>query len=254
MPGHPQRPARQRGVLKTTKEDGRLDSRFPDDMDRAASRPVARNVLSDQVKDRILQWIFEGELAPGSRIVETRIARQLGVSQAPVREALRDLTTLGVIEMEPYKGARVRQPNRAELIEAMEVRGELEAIAARQAATRVTPELLATLEDITREMHELAEAGDAHAQAWANTRFHSTILAAAGNKTLERLWSMLEPYARTYVTAMTPGTDLIWLGDRHLAIINALRNGDPELAAQTMREHARQAEDIVLALDEADFG
>ena len=62
--------------------------------------PVARNVLSEQVKDRILQWILEGELAPGSRIIETRVARELGVSQAPVREALRDLTTLGVVEID----------------------------------------------------------------------------------------------------------------------------------------------------------
>ena len=56
---------------------------------------LSRSVLSVQVKDRILRWILEGELAPGSRVIETRVARQLGTSQAPVREALRDLATLG---------------------------------------------------------------------------------------------------------------------------------------------------------------
>jgi DNA-binding GntR family transcriptional regulator len=182
------------------------------------------------------------------------VARELGVSQAPVREALRDLATLGVVEMQPYKGARVRQPNKPELVEAMELRGELEALAARRAAQRITPELLEELQELITEMHELAEAGDAHGHALNNTAFHSLIVRAAGNATLERLWSMLDPYAHTYLTAAAPGIDLIWLGDRHVAIVEALEAGDPELAAEVMREHARQAEDIVMKMDDDHFG
>ena len=72
--------------------------------------PLARSVLSGQVKDRLLRWILEGELPPGARVIETRVARQLGTSQAPVREALRDLATLGLVETHPFRGARVRQP------------------------------------------------------------------------------------------------------------------------------------------------
>ena len=218
------------------------------------SDPVARNVLSEQVKDRILQWILEGELAPGSRIIETRVARELGVSQAPVREALRDLTTLGVVEMQPYRGASVRQPSKTDLVEAMEVRAELEALAARQAATRMTKACLDELQALIDEMHRLAEVGDAHGHALNNTAFHGTVVRASGNKTLLRMWSMLEPYARTYVTAMVPGTDLVWLGDRHSAIVDALSAGDPDKAAETMRVHAREAEELVLAMDEAAFG
>jgi DNA-binding GntR family transcriptional regulator len=216
--------------------------------------PVARNVLSEQVKDRILQWILEGELAPGSRIIETRVARELGVSQAPVREALRDLTTLGVVEMKPYRGASVRQPSKADLVEAMEVRAELEALAARQAAKKMTKTCLDELRSLIDEMHQLAEAGDAHGHALNNTAFHGTVVRASGNKTLLRTWSMLEPYARTYVTAMVPGTDLVWLGDRHTTIVDALEAGDPEAAAETMRAHAREAEELVMAMDEAMFG
>ena len=219
-----------------------------------AADPVARNVLSAQVKDRILQWILERRLEPGSRIIETRVAKELGVSQAPVREALRDLTTLGVVEMQPYRGARVKTPTKEGLVEAMEVRGELEALAARQAAKRITSEQLDELQALIDEMHKMAEQGDAHAHALNNTNFHATVIRAAGNKTLERLWSMLEPFARTYVTEMVPGTDLFWLGDRHVAILDALREGDPERAADTMRTHAREAEAVVLATDESLFG
>lgn len=220
---------------------------------QSSADPVARNVLSEQVKDRILQWILEGELAPGSRIIETKVARELGVSQAPVREALRDLTTLGVVEMQPYRGASVRQPSKTDLVEAMEVRAELEALAARQAATKMTKPCLDELQSLIDEMHKLAEAGDAHGHALNNTAFHATVVRASGNKTLLRTWSLLEPYARTYVTAMVPGTDLVWLGDRHTAIVEALAAGDPAAAAETMRAHAREAEELVLAMDESAF-
>jgi DNA-binding GntR family transcriptional regulator len=85
-------------------------------MSRAA--PISRSVLSDQVKDRLLQAILAGEYPPGSRIVETRVAQELGTSQAPVREALRDLEALGLVQITAYRGARVRRPTRAELREA----------------------------------------------------------------------------------------------------------------------------------------
>ncbi|NIA24076.1 MAG: FCD domain-containing protein [Gammaproteobacteria bacterium] len=218
------------------------------------SDPVERNVLSAQVKDRILQQILEGELAPGSRIVETRIARELGTSQAPVREALRDLATLGLVDMEPYRGARVRRPTKVELVEAMEVRAELEALAARQACKRIDDGVLADLRGLIDEMQGFADAGDAHAHALNNTEFHATVVRASGNKTLERIWSMLEPYARTYVTAMAPGTDLTWLTQRHAGIVEALEARDPERAGEAMRVHAREAQELILSMDESMFG
>ena len=72
---------------------------------------ISRSPLSDQIKDRLLQEIMAGGYAPGSRIVETRVARELGTSQAPVREALRDLEALGVVETTAFRGARVRRPS-----------------------------------------------------------------------------------------------------------------------------------------------
>ena len=214
------------------------------------SDPVARNVLSAQVKDRILQWILEGELAPGSRIVETRVARELGTSQAPVREALRDLATLGVVEMQAYRGARVRRPTKQELVEAMEVRAELEAMAARLASARMTEDQLAELQRLMEDMAKWADAGDAHEHAVSNTQFHAAIVRASGNRTLERTWSMLEPFARTYVTATVPGIDLHWLGDRHIPIFEALQARDSERAAETMRDHAKEAEALVSQMED----
>ena len=92
-------------------------------------RAISRSVLAEQVKDRLLQDILGGRYPSHSRIVETRVARELGTSQAPVREALRGLEALGVIEIHPFRGARVRHPSRGELLEAYAVRAELEALA-----------------------------------------------------------------------------------------------------------------------------
>lgn len=214
--------------------------------------PLERSVLSAQVKDKMLQWILEGELLPGSRIIETRIARQLGTSQAPVREALRDLATLGLVEMHPYRGARVRQPEPEELVEAMELRGELEAIAARAAVRSIDEKMLSEMRGLLDEMRASAARGDAHAQAQQNSRFHTCVIAASGNRTLQRLWSMLEPFARSYLTATVPGADLHWLAERHVAILDALEARDADRAAEAMRTHAREAERQVLDHGEAD--
>ncbi len=105
-----------------------------------AETTISRSVLSDAVKDRLLEAILDGRYPPGSRIVETRVARELGTSQAPVREALRDLEALGVVEIAAFRGARVRRPSRDELLEAYVVRAELEAMAARLALPSFTAE------------------------------------------------------------------------------------------------------------------
>jgi DNA-binding GntR family transcriptional regulator len=219
---------------------------------RLQAPPLEREILSERVKDRILTWILEGELAPGSRIVETRVARQLGMSQAPVREALRDLATLGFVEMRPYRGAQVRQPTKEELIEAIEVRAELEALAGRLAATRRSEACLEDLERLFVEMKEAADRNDPHDHAVKNAAFHARIVKSAHNRTLERLWSMLEPFSRTYVTASAPGMDLTYLSDRHRALLDAIRDGDPDRAAEAMRTHAAEAAVLIDGMAEDD--
>jgi len=178
-------------------------------------------------------------------IVETRVARELGVSQAPVREALRDLATLGFVDTKPYRGSWVRKPSDEELLDAIEVRAELEALAGRLAAMRRTERCVTELEGLVSEMAQAAERGDAHDNALYNTRFHARIVEAAHNATLSRVWAMLEPFSRTYITATTPGIDLHYLTDRHYPIIEAIKQRDADRAAETMRAHAAEAADLL---------
>jgi DNA-binding GntR family transcriptional regulator len=198
---------------------------------------ISRPMLRDQVKDVVLERIARGQYRPGERLVETAIARELGVSQAPVREALRDLDQLGLVVYEPNRGCSVRRVSPAELREAFPVRAALEALASRLAAPKITEAELAQLEALLEEMVVAARAADPLAQAHANARFHATIVAVAANATLERQWSLLEPFARTYLTSVQADADLEQLAERHRPIVAALRAGDGEVAARVMHDH-----------------
>src|SRR3989440_11533790 len=124
---------------------------------------VARVALREQVKELILERILRGDYAPGDRLVETRIAHELGTSQAPVREALRDLELLRFVESEPFRGARVRQVSEEELIEVYPVRAALEEVAAREAAVRLDGRV-SELEAELEAMQRAADEGDLHQQ------------------------------------------------------------------------------------------
>jgi DNA-binding GntR family transcriptional regulator len=203
----------------------------------ATTLPFARTNLREQIKDVLLQRIVEGSYPPGSRIVETRVAQELGVSQGPVREALRDLEQLGCVVHEPYRGCSVRAFSVDELLDAFPVRAALEALAARLAAERITDAELDALAELLDGMRLAARRGDAHDQSQANASFHATIVRAARNSTLERQWRMLEPFSRTYLTVSRPGIDLVHLSERHVPILDALRRHEPDAAAEAMHDH-----------------
>ena len=207
--------------------------------------PFIRANLREQIKDVILQRIVSREYPPGARLVETRIAHELGVSQAPVREALRDLEQLGCVVHEPFRGCSVRAFSAEELLDAFPVRAALEALAARLAAERMTEEELLQLADLLERMRAAARRGDAHDQSQANASFHATIVRAARNATLERQWSFLEPYSRTYLTVSQPGLDLLALSERHVPILDALRARDGEAAAEAMHRHLMDAAELL---------
>ena len=210
--------------------------------------PFTRSNLREQIKDVILQRIVAGEYSPGARLVETRIAQELGVSQAPVREALRDLEQLGCIVHEPFRGCSVRAFSAEDLLEAFPVRAALEALAARLAAERITEDELLHLAELLDRMRGAAQRGDAHDQSQANASFHATIVHAARNATLERQWSFLEPYSRTYLTVSQPGTDLLAMSERHVPILEALRARDAEAAGAAMHQHLMDAAELLKEL------
>jgi DNA-binding GntR family transcriptional regulator len=200
-------------------------------------RPLHRMVLRDQIKDRIVERILDGTYGPGERIVESQVAAEFGVSQAPVREALRELEAMRFVESQPHRGARVREVTPEELGQIYPVRAALEEVAGRAAAVRLSEEQLAALADELAGMRRAAEANDIHAQLLHDVRFHEIIVEASGNQVLIDVWRSLRVEARTLISVIRSDSDLHMIAEMHRPILQALQFRDPELAGKEMRAH-----------------
>lgn len=191
--------------------------------------------LWEQVRSVLLKRIIGGELAPHARVVELQIARELGVSQAPVREALKSLEALGLVDILPFSGARVHRQTAKELLDAYTVRAELEVLAIRLAAARG-----ADFSSLTARMGDMyhAEAeGDLATLAVADTAFHEEIIRNSDNGELLRLWHNLQPETRAYITLISPGADPHWTVSLHPPILDALASSDVDAAETAVRRH-----------------
>jgi DNA-binding GntR family transcriptional regulator len=205
---------------------------------------VMRSMLRDQIKDAIVERILDGVYGPGERIVEIRVAEEFGVSQAPVREALRELELLRLVVSEPFRGARVREVSAEELAEIYPVRAALEEVAARAAA----PSLAGNVQALTTElraMRRAAKQGDVHEFIAHDVAFHRVIVEAAGNRTLEDLWRSLHVDLRTTITLIKHAEDLAEVAESHVPVLEALEAGDAELAASVLRRHIESFADWV---------
>jgi DNA-binding GntR family transcriptional regulator len=198
---------------------------------------LSRSVLREQIKEVIIQRILDGTYAPGDRVVELALVQELGVSQAPVREALRDLEAMRFIESEPYRGARVRQVTHKELTETYPVRAALEELAGHMAAPGVDNNVLRMLESEIQNMLEAARRKDQHGLLVHDARFHELIVEQAGNSVLLDSWSGLRIEAYTLVSVVKSNLDLVAIANTHLPILDALRQRDGDLAGKVMRAH-----------------
>jgi DNA-binding GntR family transcriptional regulator len=197
------------------------------------SASIHRTVLREEVKAVLLQRILSGHYAPGDRLVEIRIAEELGVSQAPVREALRDLESVRFVESAPFRGARVRQVSDAELIEVYPIRGALEEVAVRAAAKRMGGDVSA----LEAELDGMRRAKGVREQVEHDTRFHELIVEASGNTRLLEIWSSLQVETRTAITALRTGLTPLQAAELHEEIVEALRRRDTRAAARAIRNH-----------------
>jgi DNA-binding GntR family transcriptional regulator len=200
-----------------------------------SEQSLTRTMYRDQIKEVLLERILNGALQPGERIVETRVARELGVSQGPVREALRELESLRLVVSEPFVGVRVRAVTPEELGEIYPVRSGLEEVAARTAAGRLAGRL-EPLEHEIEEMRRIAPTGATHDFMLHDVQFHRLIVEGSGNRTLNELWTSLHVEARSMITVIRHG-DLHAIAESHVPILEALRAQDPERTAGALREH-----------------
>lgn len=211
------------------------------------NRTIGRRVLREHIMERLMDDILTGKLQPGARIVETHVSKEFGVSQAPVREALRDLERLGFVVSSAFRGTRVRRISRDELLEIYPIRAALEGIAARAAAVRMDESALARLDELLAEMREAALRGDDHAQVKADIAFHRTIMETSGNKLLMQFWEEMRLATTTFLTTTNAHRPLTELAERHGPLLAALRGRDPESAERAMRDHIEGAGEWMLS-------
>lgn len=197
---------------------------------------LVRSSLSTQIRDRLVQQIVRGDLKPGDRLVELRIASEMETSQAPVREALRELEAMGLVETAHNRGARVRILSDAELREIYDVRAQLEGYAAERVA-QAGLSLKTQLESTMDAMRRAAERPDSTAFSEHNTGFHRLIMQGAGNATLVDLWEGLNVKSRTMLNVLRHPTDLMAVTESHQGLIDALESGDPARARDAAIGH-----------------
>lgn len=207
---------------------------------------IARTVLREQVKDVLLQRIVSGELEPGDRLVETRIAQELGTSQAPVREALRDLELLRLVESEPFRGARVRVFDEREMIEVYPVRASLEELAAQLAAENLGGDVSA-LEVEVEAMREAVRRDDTNALVQHDIAFHRLIVEAAANSVLEQCWKSLGVEGRITLSLYGTYMEPVEAAERHVQLLDAIRSGHARAAGREGRKHVEVSARLVRA-------
>lgn len=195
--------------------------------------------LRELVRETLLKKIGAGQLGPGERIVEAALADELNVSSIPVREAIRELVSMKVLDFAPHRGAWVRKVSLRETIEALRIRAVLEPMAASAAAARPR-EWHASLRRMLQALMSAARNRDFVAFQEHNQRFHRTIVEAAGNVVLLRLWDSMAFEIRTrfileYLTCFDP----VSLAKDHESIAGALDRGDAKKAAGLLKSHSR---------------
>jgi DNA-binding GntR family transcriptional regulator len=209
--------------------------------------PLTRNA-SSAATELIRQAIIDGRLPPGRRLKEEELARELGISRTPVREALLMLHAEGLVDATPNRGAAVRSHSAEDLDDLYQLRALLEGYASRRAATRLADEAIRGLRESCARFDSLL---DTHAEmselVQENLVFHQTILEAAGSARLAAMVRQVTELPLVY-------RSYIWYSPEqrrisahyHLQITRALEARDAERAELVMKEHIFEARDLLL--------
>lgn len=200
------------------------------------AKDIDKRSLAEQIKDTLVSQVTSGQLAPGERLIELKIAQEMGTSQAPVREAMRALEALGLIEMRRNRGAVVREVGAAEIRDIYAVRAELEGLATETVAA-TQRQLAGPLMSLCRDMSAALARKETNQFIALNDRFHRMLVEASGNAVLIDLWSKLDVRARTAMNVARAARPLDLAVEEHFAIARAIEDGDAKLARARMVDH-----------------
>jgi DNA-binding GntR family transcriptional regulator len=196
-----------------------------------------RRSLHEVVANTITEAIRSGILQPGERIVELQLAKKLGVSRAPLREALKFMEANRLVESRHGKGTFVCEPSADEIIDMITMRAMVEGLAARLVTHRLTPALLAEFTSISKQI--TAAASMRRVTEWRNLtwQFHELVCSSSRNGPLLATWHSISNFVRLFIHSH-PGFE----GDVEQRLRNqeefleALTSGDADFAERTFRQ------------------
>lgn len=209
--------------------------------------PVALSTAAEAATSALFAAIVDGTIAPGSHLRLQDLAKQFGLSMMPVREAIRRLAALGLVEVEPHKGAYVRPMTLEDVVATYETRFLLEGAAARAAAARFTDDDAQAARDALDDRARFMERGDAEHARDAHEKFHFTIYNAAGNPWLNRcimpVWRNSERYR---IESMRHRELNEQRAREHEEILAAVTEGDGDAAEEKMIAHLRASQQLII--------
>jgi len=209
--------------------------------------PIAYRTIAEQIAGALRQGIAEGRLRPGARLLEVQIAREMGTSRAPLREALIQLEREGLVVRRPNRGTFVADLTEELVREVASLRGVLEGFAASLAVKRLTREDFDRLETILKEMLAVARRGDFPRMVEWDYQFHEYIIRISGHRLLYETWVGMDRKIRVYLSATNlMYADMKAVVQGHLPILQALRQRDPQRAGRVMAEHMGEVLDLFL--------
>lgn len=203
--------------------------------------------LREIVYEELKLLILTGKISPGMRLMEEELAEDMGVSRTPIREAIRKLEKEGLITIEPRRGAYVSQISTKDMVEILEVRQNMEGLAAELAAQRMSKEDKEKLRNIAKAYEEAVAAGDMAEMIRCDTAFHHIIVEATQNKILiqmvEQLQEMVLRFRYIYYDNFKRAEQML---SEHQAIYEAIAGGNTEVARESANVHIDRLKSLIL--------
>ncbi|WP_136810442.1 GntR family transcriptional regulator [Desulfosediminicola flagellatus] len=200
--------------------------------------PIVKRTYKDQAIEHIYDLILNGTLSPGEQVKESWLAAEMGISRAPIREALKELITNGIVEYQPQVGNFITQLSPKEIVDAYTTRGVLEGYAVMTTYTQFSEDEIEELEDMTLLMEKYAKKDNRKKVVKIGDDFHSMLIGKSDNVQLldytVRLSQKLHiMFYKFWSRLYTPEE----IGNRHKRIIDGLKSNDPVRIEQVVREH-----------------
>jgi len=210
----------------------------------ASEKELTHKPLKEEIFDALHRQIIAGKYSPGDWLRQDDIASQMGVSMTPVREALDLLVAAGLAERVPYRGVRVREMSTKDIVEAYGMRLLLEAVIAQEAAIHITPDQINGLEKIMDEMKKRVKLNEMPQERQLSREFHALIARSTGNNLLIKLYDVVANafpdwllYEAVFRNPELLANSVTQTYEEHTAIVDALKENDPEKAAYSSLVH-----------------